>query len=68
MLFSLHRDLFPENPDLPDRYLELFCIKSDTAIQYVKKWISLAAASQLVKGKEEERDFLLRQINVAEYD
>ncbi|MDR0998009.1 MAG: aminoglycoside phosphotransferase family protein [Treponema sp.] len=68
LIFSLCRDLFPENPDLPDRYLELFCIKSDTAVQYVKKWISLAAASQLVKRREEERDFLLRQVNVVEYD
>jgi aminoglycoside phosphotransferase (APT) family kinase protein len=68
LLFNLYRDLFPENPDLPDRYLELFCAKSDTALQYVEKWIALAAASQLVKGKAEERDFLLRQVNIAEYE
>jgi aminoglycoside phosphotransferase (APT) family kinase protein len=67
LLFGLYRDLFPENPDVPDRYLELFCAKSDTAIQYVEKWIAIAAASQLAKKKAEERDFLLRQINIREY-
>ncbi|MDR0450031.1 MAG: phosphotransferase [Treponema sp.] len=68
LLFNLYRDLFPENPDLPDRYLELFCAKSDTAVQYVEKWIALAAASQLAKKKAGERDFLLRQARIAEYE
>jgi aminoglycoside phosphotransferase (APT) family kinase protein len=68
LIFSLYRDLYPENPDIPDRYLELFCAKSDTALQYVEKWIAIVAASQLVKKKAEERGFLLRQVNIAEYE
>jgi aminoglycoside phosphotransferase (APT) family kinase protein len=68
LILSLYRDLFPENPDIPDRYLELFCAKSDTALQYVKKWIAIAAAAQLEKKKAEERNFLLRQVNTAEYE
>jgi tRNA A-37 threonylcarbamoyl transferase component Bud32 len=68
LIFNLSRDLFPENPDVPDRYLELFCAKSDTAIQYVEKWIAIVAASQLAKKKAEERDFLLRQVNITEYE
>ncbi|GHS96102.1 aminoglycoside phosphotransferase [Synergistales bacterium] len=50
-----------------EKYLDAFCKKSDTALQYVQKWIPIVAASQLVKGRPEEREFLLRWINVVEY-
>lgn len=51
-----------------DKYLDLFCKKSDTAKQYVQKWLPIVAASQSVKGKPEERDFLLRWLDVVEYE
>lgn len=51
-----------------DKYLDLFCKKSDTAKQYVQKWLPIVAASQSVKGKPEERDFLLSWVNVVEYE
>ena len=51
-----------------EKYLELFCHKSDTAKQYVQKWIPIVAASQLVKGKPAEREFLLRWANVVDYE
>jgi aminoglycoside phosphotransferase (APT) family kinase protein len=51
-----------------DKYLDIFCKKSDTAKQYVQKWISIVSASQLVKGKPEEREFLLHWANVVEYE
>jgi aminoglycoside phosphotransferase (APT) family kinase protein len=50
-----------------DRYLDMFCHKSDTARQYVQKWMAIVAAGQLVKGNMEEKDFLLRWANVVEY-
>ena len=50
-----------------DKYLDLFCQKSGTAKQYIQKWMPIVAASQSVKGKPEEREFLLRWINVVEY-
>ncbi len=50
------------------KYLELFCKKSDTARQYVEKWMPIVAASQSVKGKAEEREFLLRWVNVVDYE
>ncbi len=49
------------------KYLDLFCKKSDTARQYVEKWMPVVAASQSVKGKAEEREFLLSWVNVVEY-
>ena len=51
-----------------EKYLDLFCKKSDTARQYVQKWIPIVAASQIVKGKPEEREFLLRWANVVDYE
>ena len=50
------------------KYLDLFCRKSDTARQYVQKWMPIVAASQSVKGNEREREFLLRWVNVVDYE
>ena len=51
-----------------ERYLELFCKKTDTAKQYVQMWIPIVAASQLSKGIESEREFLMRWIDVIQYE
>ena len=51
-----------------EKYLNLFCKKSDTAKQYVQKWIPIVAASQSVKGKPEEKEFLMRWADVVEYE
>ena len=50
------------------RYLKLFCEKSDTAMQYVQKWMPIVAASQTVKGNEKEREFLNSWIDVVDYE
>ncbi len=50
------------------RYLELFCSKSDTAKQYVQKWMPLVAAAQSVKGNKKEREFLLSWVDVVDYE
>ena len=54
--------------DVAEKYLKLFCKKSDTAIQYVQKWIPIVAASQMVKGKKEEREFLMHWVDVVDYE
>ena len=50
------------------KYLDLFCEKSDTAMQYVQKWRPIVAASQTVKGNDKEREFLNSWINVVDYE
>lgn len=50
------------------KYLNLFCEKSNTAMQYVQKWMPIVAASQSVKGNEKEREFLLSWANVVDYE
>ncbi|MBR5613876.1 MAG: phosphotransferase [Clostridia bacterium] len=54
--------------ELAKKYLELFCKKSDTARQYVQKWMPIVAASQSVKGNPEEREFLLSWVDVVDYE
>ena len=51
-----------------ESYLKLFCKKSDTAKQYVQKWIPIVAASQLVKGKPEEKALLMHWVDVVDYE
>lgn len=62
LLFKLNK-----KDELAERYLDLFCKKSDTAKQYVQKWMPIVAASQSVKGNQEERDFLLSWVGVVDY-
>lgn len=63
LLFWLNGDI-----DGAKKYLELFCKKSDTAKQYVQKWMPIVAASQSVKGNEKEREFLLSWVDVVDYE
>ncbi len=63
LLFCLNGDIEGAN-----KYLELFCEKSDTAKQYVQKWMPIVAASQSVKGNEKEREFLLSWVDVVDYE
>lgn len=55
-------------PQLADKYMNLFCEKSNTAKQYVQQWLPIVAASQMVKGIEKEKDFLMKWIDVVEYE
>lgn len=63
LLFCLNGDIEAAN-----KYLDLFCQKSDTAKQYVQKWMPIVAASQSVKGNEAEREFLLSWVDVVDYE
>ena len=56
------------NEELAKAYLDLFCKKSNTAKQYVQKWMPIVAASQSVKGNEKEKEFLLSWVDVVDYE
>ncbi len=53
---------------LADKYLKLYCKKSDTALQYIQRWIPIVAASRLVKAPETEKAFLHNWIDVVDYE
>ncbi len=63
LLFCLNNDT-----ETAKKYLDLFCKKSNTAKQYVQKWMPIVAASQSVKGNEKEREFLLSWVDVVDYE
>lgn len=63
MLFSLKG-----MDEVAEKYLALFCKKTDTAKQYVQRWMPIVACTQSVKGKPEEQDFLERWVNVVDYE
>ena len=63
LLFCLNGDT-----ETAKKYLDLFCKKSNTAKQYVQKWMPIVAASQSVKGNAHEREFLLSWVNVVDYE
>lgn len=63
LLFWLNGDI-----DGAKAYLDLFCRLSNTARQYVQKWMPIVAASQSVKGNPKEREFLLSWVDVVEYE
>ena len=62
LLFWLNGD-----KDGAEMYLDTFCRKSNTAKQYVQKWMPIVAASQSVKGNETERELLTSWVSVVEY-
>lgn len=51
-----------------DLYLRLYCKKSDTARQYVQKWLPIVAASQLTKDNELDTEFLMRWVDVVDFE
>lgn len=55
------------NERMAEDYLNLFCEKSGTEKKYVEKWLPIVAASQSVKSKPEERDFLLKWVDIIDF-
>ncbi len=62
LLFHLHGQ-----PDVAEKYLKKYCLKTDTAIQYVQRVLPIVAASQSVKNKPEEAEFLSKWVNVCDW-
>ena len=63
LLFKLAGD-----DETAEFYLKKFCKKSDTALQYVQNWLPIVAASQMAKGKPEEKEFLMKWAEVCQYE
>lgn len=61
LLFSL------DDKEKAELYIKLFCKKSDTARQYVNRWLPIVAAAQMTKKKEKEKEFLMKWTDIIEY-
>ena len=53
--------------ELAEKYLRLFCEKTDTALQYVQRILPIVAASQSVKNRPGEAEFLASWVNVTDW-
>ena len=62
LLFKLQK-----KDEIAEKYLKLFCEKTDTALQYVQRIMPIVAASQSVKKKPEEMEFLSKWVNVCDW-
>ncbi len=51
-----------------DKYLDLYCQKTGKTKKEIQHWLPIVAASQSVKGNENEREFLLSWVNVVDYE
>jgi tRNA A-37 threonylcarbamoyl transferase component Bud32 len=51
-----------------EAYLDLFVGADDVERSHVNRWLPIVAASQSVKNRDGERDFLMRWVNVVEYE
>lgn len=62
LLFSLNG-----KTEEAEKYLELFSEKSGIEKRIIQKWIPIVASSQLSKNRDGERDFLMKWIDVIEF-
>ncbi|HIY29109.1 MAG TPA: phosphotransferase [Firmicutes bacterium] len=56
------------DPKVADKYLDLFCEKTHTSKKYVQQWLPIVAAAYLPDAKPEEHDFLMKWVDVVEYE
>ncbi len=62
LLLALH------NIDTANKYMNVFCEKTNTKKRYVQEWLPIVAAAQLTKNKPEEKELLTKWINVVQYE
>lgn len=57
-----------KSAELAEKYVDLYCEKTETSKTEVQRWIPIVAAVQKAKGKEEEQEFLNSWINIVDYE
>ena len=60
--------LMLKDEKLAEKYLKLFCEKTDTAKQYVQRWLPIIAASRMMKQIPEEEELLMKWLDVVDYE
>lgn len=56
-----------DEKETAEKYLTMFCEKTNTEKEYILKWLPIVAASQSVKGNEKERELLLSMVKDPQY-
>ncbi len=57
-----------ESSDMAELYLDTFCKKTNTSKKYVQEWLPIVAAAQLTENRPEEKELLMRWVDVASYE
>lgn len=52
---------------LAEKYLSLWCEKTETEIPYVQRVLPIVAAAQSVRANREERELLIKWVNVSDW-
>lgn len=55
-------------PELADKYMTTFCKKTKTDKSYVQKWLPVVAAARLYNNVPEEKELIMKWIDVVEYE
>jgi tRNA A-37 threonylcarbamoyl transferase component Bud32 len=55
-------------PEVAEKYLNLFCEKTNTSKKYVQDWLPIVAAARLTEEKPEERELLMKWLDVVLYE
>ena len=61
------KEIMESDKDNIRKYMDIYCEKSDTAKQYVQKWLSIVAAQRLSKHIDAEKELLMQYIDVVDY-
>ena len=57
-----------KDPEMAEQYLNMFCKKTNTSKKYVQEWLPIVAAARLTENRPEERDLLMKWIDVVAYE
>lgn len=55
------------DPDFAEKYINLFCEKTNTTKQYVRQWLPIVAAARLTKDIPEESELLHKWVSQCDY-
>ena len=55
------------NVELAEKYLDLFCKKTNTKKTYVTSWLPIVAAARLTKKNPAEKEVLEQWIDVVDF-
>ena len=61
LLLSLKR------PELAESFIDKYCQKTGTSKHYVQQWLPIVAAAQLDRGIEEQKELLMRWLDVFDW-
>ena len=53
--------------EFANKYLDLYCEKTDTQKILVQRWIPIVAAVELTRGNKEDEEFLKKWVDVVDY-